>query len=111
MENIPNVLMRLFQCKTQSSCTDVFCRRVRGFNKQSACLSHDVGKFVIEVKDDDICRAYVLVTIGETHVHLTRACVEHNAELRKTNEALCRGKTQRSTVLHSKSRCENGNAE
>ena len=26
---------------------------------------------------------------GETHLHLTRACVEHNAELRKTNAALC----------------------
>ena len=29
---------------------------------------------------------------GETHSHLTRACLEHNAELRKTNAALGRGK-------------------
>ena len=26
---------------------------------------------------------------GETHLHLTRACVGHNAELRNTNAALC----------------------
>ena len=35
---------------------------------------------------------------GETHLHLTRACVEHNAELRKTNAAVCRGK--HNAVLH-----------
>ena len=32
---------------TRTSCTDVFCRRVRGFNKQGASLSYDDGKFVI----------------------------------------------------------------
>ena len=48
MENIQNVFMRLFQCETQStctnestsptqkSCTDVFYWRVRGFNEQGA---------------------------------------------------------------------------
>ena len=29
---------------------------------------------------------------GETHLSLTRACVEHNPELRKTKMTLCRGK-------------------
>ena len=54
MENIQNVFMRFVQCKwtestslTQTSCTDVFHRRVRGFNKHGACLSYDDGKFVI----------------------------------------------------------------
>ena len=40
---------------------------------------------------------------AETHLHLTRACVEHNAKFRETNAALCRGRTQRSTVPQSKS--------
>ena len=31
---------------TQTSCADVFYRRVCGFNKQGAGLSRDVGKFV-----------------------------------------------------------------
>ena len=37
---------------------------------------------------------------GETHFHLTRACVEHNAELRKTNAAVCRSK-HNAVLLHS----------
>ena len=37
---------------------------------------------------------------GETHLHLTRACVQHNAELRKTNAAVCRGK-HNAVLLHS----------
>ena len=46
-----------------------------------------------EVKDYDISRAYFQGTKEkETHSHLIRVCVEHNAELRKTNAALCRGK-------------------
>ena len=32
---------------TQKSCTDVFYRRVRGFNKQGVSFCHDVDKFVI----------------------------------------------------------------
>ena len=32
---------------TRSTCTDVFERRVCGFNKPGICISHDVGKFVI----------------------------------------------------------------
>ena len=32
---------------TQSTCTDVFYRRVCGFNKPGICISHEVGKFVI----------------------------------------------------------------
>ena len=31
----------------QTICTDVFQRRVCGFNKQGAWLNHDVGKLVI----------------------------------------------------------------
>ena len=47
---------------------------------------------------------------GETHLHLTRACVEHNAQLRKTNAALCRGKQNATLFYNPGSRCENGNA-
>ena len=39
---------------------------------------------------------------GETHLHLTRAYVEHNAELRKTNAAVCRSK-HNAVLLHSQS--------
>ena len=45
----------------------------------------------LELIHYDINRAYFQEN-GETRLHLTRACVEHNAELRKTNAALCRGK-------------------
>ena len=64
MENIQNVFMRLFQCKKQStytkclasaesasltrtSYTDVFQRRVYGFNKPDAWLNRDVSELVI----------------------------------------------------------------
>ena len=39
-------------------------------------------------------------TKGDTHLHLTKACVEHNAELRKTNAALCRGKHNATLLYH-----------
>ena len=45
-----------------------------------------------EVKDYDISRAYFRGTMEKPIYILTRACVEYNAELRKTNAALCRGK-------------------
>ena len=91
--------MRLFQCKsteskslTQTSCTDVFERRVRGFNKQGPCLSYDDGKFVIWSARLRHQPNILLGNNGETQLHLTRPCVEHNAGLRKTSAALCRGK-------------------
>ena len=37
----------------------------------------------------------------ETHFQLTRACVEHNAELRMTNAAVCTSK-HNAELLHSK---------
>ena len=104
MENIQNVFMRLFQGKTRSSCTDVFQRRVRGFNKQGACLGYDVGKFVIRSERLRHQPSILPGNNGETHLHLTRACVEHNAELRKTHAALCTGKntTQHCSTIQIK---------
>ena len=92
MKYMQKMFMRLFQCKTQTTCTDVFCWRVCGFNKQGACLNHDVGEFVIWHERLRYQSSILPRNNGETHLHLTRACVEHKAELRKTNEALCRGK-------------------
>ena len=77
---------------TQSTCTDVFYRRVFGFNKPGTCVSHDVGKFVVCSERLRYQSSILPRNNGETHLHLTRARVEHNAELRKTNAALCRGK-------------------
>ena len=101
MEHIPKVFMRLFQCRTQTRCTDIMHRRIYEFHTEELHrrLAEDqsvdsTSKVLVsvmtsaslsfEVKDYDIS--------GKTHSDLTRACAEHNAELRKTNAALCRGK-------------------
>ena len=64
----------------------------------SACLP-------FEVKDNDISRAYFQGT--KENLHLTRACVEHNAEFRKDECGTVSRQTQRSIVPPSTSRCEN----
>ena len=73
MEYIQNVFMTVFQCKTQTSCTDVFQRRVCGFNKQGAGLNHDVGEFVIRIETLRHQQSTFPRNNGETHLHLTFA--------------------------------------
>ena len=73
MENIQNVFMRLFQCKTQRSCTDVLYRRVCGFDKQGACLNHDVGEFVKRGETLRHRQSILPRNNGEIHLHLTFA--------------------------------------
>ena len=57
-----------------------------------ALLNLDVGEFV---KQSEIVEVKKLTTSAEhnfqVHLHLTGACVEHDAELRKANAALCKG--------------------
>ena len=84
----------------QMSYTDVFQRRVYGFNKQDAWLNRDVSELVIWSEGLRHQPSVPSRNKGETHLHLTKACVEHNAELRKTNVAPCRGK-HNATLLYN----------
>ena len=78
VENIQNVFMRLFQCKltenTSFTKTSLWIQSAR-------CLSQSTTSAERTSKE----QPRIPVTSG-------RACVEHNAGLRKTNAALCRGK-------------------
>ena len=84
----------------------MFYRRpVCRLNKQGAWLKLDVGEFVeqkkvIEVEMLRHQRSVLPRNNGETHSHLTRACVEHNAERRKTDAALCKSK-HNAALLHN----------
>ena len=97
MENIQNVFMRLFQRKSTESTSPPQTSFIDEFADSTSKVLVSVmmmASLSFEVKDFDISRTYLLGTMGEvrTQLHLTRACVEHNAGLRKTNAALCRGK-------------------
>ena len=72
------------------------CRRpVCRLNKQCAWLNLDVSEFVeqseiVEVETLRHQQSILSGTMEKLLLHLTGACVEHNAELRKTNMALWR---------------------
>ena len=117
--------MRLSQCETLTRCkttvestspTHTFCRRpVCRLNKQGGWLKLDVGEFVEQRKviEVEILRHHQTIfpgTTGDTHLHLTRACVEHKAELPKASAALCKRQIQRSMAPQPKSRCDNDSA-
>ena len=88
MEYIQNVFVRLFQRKTQSSCTDVSLGQACGFNKQGACPSRDVGECHFEVKRCDISGTHFQETVerliyvwlsqktDRNTIHLSKARVE-----------------------------------
>ena len=71
-------------------------RPVCGFNKPGAWLNLDVGEFVEQSKIIE----HSSRNNGESLLHLTGACVEHDAELRKTSAALCGGK-HNAALLHN----------
>ena len=58
----------------------MFLRRVCGFNKQRACLNHDVGEFVVEVETLRHQQSILPRNKGETHSHLISAedCQKHD---------------------------------
>ena len=101
MEHIPKVFMRLFQCRTQRIYefhTDELRKRLaedQSVDSTSKVLVSVMmsASLTFEVTDYDINN-------GDTHLHLTRACAEHNAELRKTNTAMCRNK-HNAALLHN----------